>query len=161
MASESISRKAKERFISAFSAGAFLILLGVIFIATPGFVNSVIDFFTHFTIVEVPRFTGVYLPIPEHPRNYTTIYSAAVQFSLAWGIVLVGLLVMRILAGSPLQKKAKNVSDIVFWLSTSFLVTTFLNENITREMWFAFWAALITIIGVSLIVRAIILALFK
>jgi hypothetical protein len=162
MNSEGSSHKSRENFVSAFSAGAFLVLLGAIFVSTPDFFARVVDFFTDFkAFVEVPHFAGVFLPMPEHLRSHTAVYSAAMQFCLAWGIFLVGLLVMRIFAGSPLRKKAENASDIVFWLLTSFLIMNFLNDSTTREMWFAFWAALITILGVSLIVRAIILALFK
>jgi hypothetical protein len=161
MNSESATRKSRESFVSAFSAGAFLILVGTIFVATPGFLDAVVDFFTHFVIVEVPHFAGVFLPMPEHPRNYTLIYSAAMQFSLAWGIFLIGLLVIRFVVHSPLQKKAENISDIVAWLSNSVLVSIFLNAETTTTMWFAFWAAVITVFGFSLIIRAIILALFK
>lgn len=47
---------------------------------------------------------------------------------------------------------------MVFWLGASYVVGTFLNETTTLEGWFAFWAAIIMLIGVTLIVRAIILA---
>lgn len=47
---------------------------------------------------------------------------------------------------------------MVFWLGASYLVGTLLNETTMMEDWFVFWAAIIMLIGVSLIVRAIILA---
>ncbi|MDH5481296.1 MAG: hypothetical protein OEY22_00240 [Candidatus Bathyarchaeota archaeon] len=155
------SRKSREGFISAFSAGVFLILIGIIFVAIPGIFDAVLQFFKDFTIIQVPHVPGFMLPAPSHLANHTTVYSAVMYFSLAWGIFLVGLLMIRIFARSPLQKKAENTSDIVFWLASSFLVTNFLNEDTDIAMWFAFWATIIMLVGVSLVIRAIVLALFK
>jgi hypothetical protein len=105
-----------------------------------------------------------YLKNPNKPiplRNVIcTVYLAASWFSFAWGIFLIALLALRILAHSPLQKKAENVSDIFFWLASGFLIGNFLNEAATTVMWFAFWAAIIMLLGVSLIIRAFILAVF-
>ena len=156
------SQKSKEGFFSAFSAGAFLVLLGAIFITTPGFFDSVSAFFLDFGTVEVPNFiSGFFLPAPKNLADHTTVYSAAIHFSLAWGIFLIGLLMLRLFAGSPLRKKAENASDIVFWLVGSFLISIFLNETTTLTMWFEFWAVIIMLLGVSLVIRAIILAMFK
>jgi hypothetical protein len=156
------SGKQKERFISALSGGAFLILVGIIFIMTPNFFSAAWDFFVDFAMVKVPNtLPGFSLPAPKNPASHTIVYTAAMNFSLAWGIFLVGLLLIRIFANSPLQKKAENFSDIVSWLGSSFLVTEFLNETTTATRWFAYWAALIMLIGASLIVRATILAIFK
>ena len=153
-------QKPKESFISAFSAGVFLILLGAIFITTPGFFDKLLAFFTDFDIVKVPHW-GIYLPAPANPANHTVIYSAAAHFSLVWGIFLIALLFVRIFAYSPLSKKAENFSDIIFWLGNSVLIPSFLNEKTAASTWFAYWALVITLIGVSLIVRALILAAFR
>lgn len=154
------SRQYNESFVSAFSFGVFLILLGAIFIATPNFFDKLSAFFMDFDIVQVSN-TGIYFPAPKNPANHTTVYSAASQFCLAWGIFLIALLCFRIFAHSPLHKKAENFSDIVVWLGGAVLITSFLNEGTTASVWFAFWASVITLIGVSLIVRALILAAFR
>jgi hypothetical protein len=115
-----------------------------------------------FGIVHVPNCPfEISLPAPRHPANYTTVYAAATLFSFAWGIFLIAMLVMRIFAHSPLHKKAENVSDIVFWLVAGLFITGFLNKATTMVTWFAFWAAIIMLIGVSLIIRAIVLATFR
>jgi len=151
----------RERLISAVSVGFFLVLLGAIFMSTSGFFDSISAFFLDFGIAEVPNLSSVFLPAPKNPANHAIVYSAAVQFSLAWGTFLVGLLVVRLLARSPLQKKAENVSDITFWLASSFLIGKFLNETTTPTTWFTFWAAVIALIGATMVIRAIILAAFK
>jgi hypothetical protein len=150
----------KESFVSAFSIGVFLILLGAIFIATPNFFDKLSAFFMDFDIVQVSNI-GIYFPAPKNPASHTAVYLAASQFCLAWGIFLIALLCFRVFAHSPLNKKAENFSDIVVWLGDAVLITSFLNEKTTASAWFAFWALVITLIGVSLIVRALILAAFR
>ncbi|MEM3640687.1 MAG: hypothetical protein QW468_04255 [Candidatus Bathyarchaeia archaeon] len=154
------SQQFRESFLSALSAGVFLILLGAIFIATPNFFDKLLAFFMDFDIVHVSSL-GIYFLAPKNPAAHTTVYSAAIQFCLTWGIFLIALLCFRIFVHSPLHKKAENFSDIVVWLGGAVLITSFLNEETTASAWFAFWALVITLIGVSLIVRALILAAFR
>jgi hypothetical protein len=156
-----VAQKSKEGFISIFSVGVFLILLGIIFVVTPGFFDKILPFFRDFDLIQVPNISvGILLAAPRNPANHTAVYLAASWFSFAWGIFLIALLALRVLAHSPLQKKAENVSDIFFWLASGFLIGNFLNEATTTMMWFAFWTAIIMLIGVSLIIRAFILAVF-
>jgi hypothetical protein len=136
-------------------------LIGVLFIVTPNLYSSLVDFFRNFKVVQVPNISGFYLPAPRNPAAYVTVYSAAAQFSSAWGIFLIGTLIIRFFMRSPLYRKARNTSDIVFWLVASYLITQFLNDTTTRVDWFAFWAAIIILIGVTSIIRAAVLAVFR
>lgn len=146
-----------EAVFSALSAGFFLVLVGTIFVITPNLFAKIIDFFQSFTIVRVPN-TPVHLPAPAFPRTHTIVYSAGAQFSLVWGMFQIVVLVIRFVARSPLSKKAETAGNLVFWLGTNILVRTFLTELTTRTTWFAFWTTILMLVGVSLIVRAIILA---
>jgi hypothetical protein len=158
---EGSTQKPREGFISLFSAGFFLILIGMIFVMTPSFFAKILSFFQDFDLIQVPNISArILLPAPRHPENHTTIYSAASWFSFAWGTFLVALLAVRILFNSPLRKKAENVSDIFFWLTSGFLIGNFLNEATTIVMWFTFWTVIIILLGMSLIIRAFILAVF-
>jgi hypothetical protein len=158
---EGSTQKPREGFISLFSAGFFLILIGMIFVTTPNFFAKMLSFFEDFRLIQVPNIaTGILLPAPRHPENHTTIYATASWFSFAWGIFLVALLAVRILFHSPLRKKAENVSDIFFSLTNSFLISNFLNEATTIVTWFTFWTLVIVLFGVSLIIRAAVLAIF-
>lgn len=158
---EGFTQRSREGLISGSSVGVFLILIGMIFVLTPGFFSTLLTFFNDFDLVQVPNvYAGVVLPAPRNPADHTTVYSAASWFSFGWGIFLVALLAVRILANSQLQKKAENASDIFFWLANGFLIGYFLNETTTTVMWFSFWTAIIMLFGVSLIIRALILAFF-
>jgi len=158
---EGFTQRSAERLISVSSLGFFLVLIGIIFALTHGFFSALLTFFNDLGLVQVPNvYTGIVLPAPENPADHTTVYSAASWFSFGWGIFLVALLVVRILADSPWKKKAQNVSDIFYWLANGFLIGYFLNETTTTVMWFSYWSAVIMLLGVSLIIRACILAVF-
>jgi len=158
---EGFTQRSAERLISVSSLGFFLVLIGIIFALTHGFFSAFLTFFKDLGLVQVPNvYTWVVLPAPKNPADHTTVYSVASWFSFVWGIFLVALLVVRILADSPLKKKAQNVSDIFYWLANGFLIGYFLNETTTTVMWFSYWSAVIMLLGVSLIIRACILAVF-
>lgn len=151
------SSRHREGFFSAVSAGVFFILVGTIFVTTPNLFDKVKAFFLNFDVVRVPN-TEIRLPAPASPGKHSVVYSAVALFSLIWGLYQIVVLALRFVVRSPLGKKAETVSSLVFWLGASYLVSAFLNKTTTATTWFAFWAELIMLVGVSLIVRAIIMA---
>lgn len=153
--SEGFPREYEEGFFSAISAGVFFVLVGAVFVTTPNLFERITAFFGDFDIVHVPNMEFLLLA-PESPGTHSTVYSAVGRFSFVWGLFQIVILALRFVARSPLSKKAETVSNIVFWLGTGFLIHSFLNETTTVTTWFAFWAATIMLIGVSLINRAII-----
>jgi hypothetical protein len=102
-----------------------------------------------------PDIESFKLPAPVNPAAHIDFYSALLLFSMAWGIFKVLTLITRLALGSPITKKAETASDVVFWLGTAYFIKTML---IDTTMWFEFWTVLIMIGGVSLIARAIVLA---
>lgn len=160
--SRGYQRRHHEGLLSAISVGFFLILVGVLFISTPSLADKVVTFVSHFQTAQVGS-TNIYIPAPERLGDHIDIYLAARQFSLVWGVFLIAMLGARFLFDSPLRKKAENLGDIVFWMGTVYLIQTFLVQTtqattIDVTKWFQFWAAIIMLIGVSLIARAIFLA---
>ena len=161
---EGFSRRHREGLISAISAGVFFILVGAIFLTTPNLFNKIIDFFNDFHLESVPNLTNVFLPAPVHPRTHSVVYLAVEQFCYAWGLFQLVILALRFLVRSPVSKDAETVSNIVFWVGTGFLTRTFLIETVRLPLltemtrWFVFWSGIIMLIGVSLIIRAIVLA---
>jgi len=144
--------------LSAISVGFFFILAGTIFIATPNLPEKAIDFFQNFGVVRVAN-TQVYLPAPEIPNaTYVTMYQAVGLFSLLWGFFEIAMLIVRIFAGSPLRRKVDGASNAAFWFGAYYLIRVFLDETVTQPRWFAFWAAIVVLIGVTLLVRAVIWA---
>jgi len=162
---ERSSSRYQEGLISAISAGFFFVLVGAIFITTPNLFGKILDFFQDdWGLVRVPNLGSVFLPAPAHPLTHRVVYRAVEQFSLIWGLFQIVILALRFFARSPWGKRAETVSNIVFWLGASFLIRTFLIETIRLPLlsevarWFVFWSGIIMLIGVSLIIRAIILA---
>jgi hypothetical protein len=145
-----------EGLLSAVAVGAVLILIGIVFVSTPNIISDAGKFFGDFTIVQVPS-TGISLPAPAHPADHAELYGAVAQFSLGLGILQILMLALRLVLGSPIKKTAETVGNLVFWFGDSYLVSAFLNNATTSEMWFMFWAALLVILGVSMIARALVL----
>jgi hypothetical protein len=150
--------KYRESIFSAISAGVFFIVVGAIFVTTPNLFDNILAFFSDFGLVGVPN-SGFSFPAPESPWTHSVLYSAVTQFSIIWGLFQIVILVLRFVVDSPYSKKAETASNLVYWLGASYLISTVLNETTTVETWFVFWAGIIMLIGVSLIIRAIILAI--
>ena len=135
-------------------------MAGTLFLVTSGLFEGVIDFFKDFDTIRVLS-TDVYLPAPRTLTSHMVVYETARLFCLYWGVFLVALLIARFVLHSSWRKKAENLSDIVFWLGAMYLIQTMLLDvsvALSYTDWFAFWAAIIMLLGVSLIVRAIVLA---
>ncbi len=163
-----IPYRQKEGILSAISVGVFFLLVGAIFVVNsppnqPNLLDRIIDFLTHFDIVRVSEL-GIYLPAPTAPLRHTTVYLAAQQFSLVWGLFQILVLALRFAIGSPLSRKAETLSNFVFFVGASFLIGYFLLD--TRwlavmsaiTIWFVFWSTILMLLGLSLIVRAVVLA---
>ena len=147
----------KEGLLSALSAGFFFVLVGAIFVTTPNLFDKIFTFFRGFDIVRVPN-TSIRLPAPASPWVHSGVYSALALSGFVWSLFQIVVLVLRFVVYSPLSKKAETAGNLVFWLGANFLVRSFLNETTTPRTWFVFWTAIIMLLGVSIIVRAIILA---
>jgi hypothetical protein len=97
------------------------------------------------------------LPAPANPAAHAVLYTAAFQFHIGLGILQVILLAIRLTMGSPISKTAETVGNLVKWFGGAYLITTYLNSTTTLSRWFMFWAGILIILGLSLIVRALVL----
>jgi hypothetical protein len=150
-------RKTGENIISAISIGAVFILIGTIYFSTlpTSLWDKIVNFFNSFTTVQVPD-TTIYLPAPAVPSAHAVVYNAAFQFCIGIAILQIIVLALRLLWRSPIDKTSETVGNLVYWFGASYLVPTFLNSSTTQTTWFAFWAAILITIGVSLIARALV-----
>jgi hypothetical protein len=150
--------KTGDGIFSAISVGAVFILIGVVYVATlPAILwDEVVAFFDSFDVLQVSG-TGIYLPAPAVPAAHIVLYNAAFQFCIGIGILQIILLTLRLAWHSPTGKTAETAGHLVYWFGASYLVFTFLNSATTLETWFAFWAAILIVLGVSMIARALVL----
>ena len=155
-----LSRRRREGVMGALTAGLFFVVIGIIFITTPDLLSNVISFLRNLDIRRVPN-TELYLPAPRNPAEHAAVYSAVQQFSLIWAVLEVAMLGLRVVFRSPLRNMAENASNIIFWFGAVYLIQTFLNDTTTLTMWFTYWAAIVMLAGLTLIVRAIILAAMR
>lgn len=153
--------KYRESLISAISAGVFLIMIGALFIITLGLADRIVAFFQDFDLVRVFPNTAIFWPAPSRPLTHTIVYRAAERFAFAFGVFQIVILALRFAARSPVNKKAETVGNLVFWLGLGYLIRTLLLQpTIWTQIttWFVFWSAFLMLVGVTLIIRAIILA---
>ena len=145
-----------EGLISALSVGAVLILIGIFFVTHPNLWGNIVDFSKNINTIRVSG-TSIFLPAPTVPSSHAALYAAASQFELGVGILQVVILAARFLVHSRIRRIAVTVGNLVFWFGASYLTGMYLNSTTTQEMWFLFWASIVILFGVSLIVRAMIL----
>ena len=150
--------KVGEGIFSAISVGTVFILIGIIYVAAlpTSLWLKIVAFFGSFNVLQVPN-TGIYLPAPAVPAAHTVLYNAVFQFCLGLSILQVILLALRLAWHSPIGKTAETVGHLVFWLGASYLIIMLLNDATTLETWFVFWAAILVVLGVSLIARGLVL----
>jgi hypothetical protein len=145
-----------EGLITALAFGGFLIILGVVFGLTPGIPQKTIDFFRDFTSQSYPFAAGnIVFLAPAHPSAHMDFYSAVVNFMIGIAVLQAVILVVRLWAHSRLGRIAETVGNLVFWAGGAVVANVYLLTG-TLNGWFTFWASLIIIVGISLIVRGII-----
>jgi hypothetical protein len=145
-----------DGFITALAFGGFLILVGLLFVLTPDLWQKINDFFNSITTATVPlsnSASNISLPAPADPAAHKTLYTAVMQFDIAFGILQILIFGLRIWMHSRTRRIAETLGNAVFWLGAAVLVNVFLFTG-TLSGWFEYWAALIIIVGISLIARA-------
>ena len=137
-------------WLSIVSLGFFLVLLGVIWIITPDWSSEVVDFIKDlFENIEG-------LPVPDYP--HPVVYTAAMQFCLAFGVFHIGILALRFALRESVDRKIGTISGIVFWLGASFFLNVLATKTIS---WFGFLAGLIICVGLMIVVSSLVKLLFK
>jgi len=149
--------KYQDGLFTAISAGFFLLLVGTLFVITPNLFDNILNFFKDFKLVDVPN-TDVLFLGPQLPRSHLTVYQAVGQFSIAVCLFQIVLLALRFFVHSSWEKRSETVGNLVYWGGAAFLIQLFLIES---TQWFVFWSTLIIIVGVSMIARAVVMAVSR
>jgi hypothetical protein len=143
-----------EGIITALSVGGLFIILGFVFVFTPGIAGQTSSFINDFGTQTYPlsSTSTLSLPAPTHPDNHMGFYSAVINFFIGVGVLQIIILALRLLLHSRIRRIAQSIGDLIFWLGAAFVGNIFLLAG-TIDGWFQFWSLLIVLIGLSLIAR--------
>ncbi|MBE0512907.1 hypothetical protein IBX38_07645 [Candidatus Bathyarchaeota archaeon] len=145
----------KRDILGLASFGFFLLLIGVIWVITSNLSQAVVDFFKDFELTE-EIFPNVLLPAPAH--HHPVVYTAVALFCFVFGLFQIVILVLRFFFREPLDRVAGTFSGIVFWLGVGFVSNLLAAEALE---WFGFLGWFIVFIGLSLVVRSLLVLLFE
>ncbi len=148
-------RSRRDGVITAVAFGGFLIIVGAIFALTPNLWQRINDFFGSITTTTVPG-SSIVLPAPDQAAAHKILYTAVLQFDVAFGVFQLLILALRVWMKSRIGRIAETLGNAVFWLGAALVTNTFLLEGTLRG-WFNFWETLIVVVGFSLIARALVL----
>jgi hypothetical protein len=146
-----------EGFFIAIIFLFFISLVTWFFASTPGLGTQITAFIQSFRLVQAPN-TSLEFPAPPAPAFYSTIYAAAAQWCLIWGIFEVFILILRFGIRSRARRIVETFTHIIWWFGAYYLITIFLTPATTVTLWFAFWGALFVLLGGELLLRGLILA---
>jgi hypothetical protein len=132
------------------SFGAFLIIVAVIYLRTPGLLSEAKAFMSDFRLVELFQNFWWFVPSSNHP----VLYDAAEQFSYAFGLVQILVLGLEFARRSSTHRKAETFSSIVFWLGAGYILGLLSQGVLT---WLSLIAGLIILVGISIVARALVL----
>jgi hypothetical protein len=132
------------------SFGAFLIIIAVIYLKTPGLLSEAKAFVTDFRLVELFQNFRWFVPSSNHP----VLYYAAEQFCYAFGLVQILVLGLDFARRSSTHRKAETFSSIVFWLGAGYILSLLSQGVLT---WLSFIAGLVILVGISIVARALVL----
>ena len=132
------------------SFGAFLIVIAVIYLKTPGLLSEANAFVTDFRLVELFQNFWWFAPSSNHP----VLYNAAEQFCYAFGLVQILVLGLEFARRSSTHRKAETFSSIVFWLGAGYILGLLSQGVLT---WLSFIAGLVILVGISIVARALVL----
>lgn len=136
------------------SFGAFLIIIAVIYLKTPGLLSEAKAFVTDFRLVELFQNFWWFAPSSNHP----VLYNAAEQFCYAFGLVQILVLGFEFARRSSTHRKAETFSSIVFWLGAGYILSQLSQGVLT---WLSFIAGLVILVGISIVARALVLILAR
>jgi hypothetical protein len=132
------------------SFGAFLIIVAIIYLTTPNIVRELEAFFRDFQLEQI--FNNIWWFVPS--MNHPVVYGAAEKFCYFFGIVQLGIIALKFAKGSSIHAKAETTSSIVFWFGMGYILSLLAGGTLS---WISFLAGFIILVGVSIIIRSLIL----
>lgn len=140
-------KRKEEQLLGWLSFGAFLLIVGAIFLITPDLTDEIKTFFGDFKLEQVNE--HFHFPIPQN--HYPTLYKSTAIFCFAYGTYQFLLLILKFALKAEPTKKTETFTSIIFWLSTGFVMLMLQNKEIG---WLTFIASLVILAAIALIIRS-------
>lgn len=140
-------KRGDKQLLGWLSFGAFLLIVGAIFLVTPNLIEETEAFFKDFKLEQVSG--NFYFPTPQSP--HPTIYNSIAIFCFAFSSYQILLLILKFALKAELTEKAETFTSVIFWLATGFAVQMLKVETIK---WLTFIATLIILAAIVIIIRS-------
>jgi len=140
-------KRREEQLLGWLSFGAFLVIVGGIFLITPNLTDEIKTFFTDFKLEQVSG--DFYFPTPQNP--HPTFYKSIAIFCFAYGMYQFILLILKFVLKAEPTNKSGTFTSIIFWLVTGCVMLMLKNETIE---WLTFIATLVILAAIALIITS-------
>lgn len=147
-------KRREEKFLGLLSFGAFLVIVGAIFLITPNLTDRIEAFFRDFELEQVSG--HFYFPTPQNP--HPTLYESVAIFCFAYGIYQFLLLILKFALKAQPTKKSETFTSIIFWPATGYVLLMMKDETIK---WLTFIATLVILAAIVIIIRSAAHIIFK
>lgn len=149
MAGEERRRYRGMDWLGLVSFGVFLILLGMVWLATPNMGGEVEDFLMDFRFEDAAG--NAVFPAPAH--SHPVLYTAAAWFFFIFGAFSCVVLFLRFVYHEPVHRKSETLSGIVFWFGAALSFGMLANATIG---WYGLIAGLVISLGLAVIARSLV-----
>lgn len=147
-------KRREEKLLSWLSFGAFLVIVGAIFLITPNLTDEIEAFFRDFELEQVSG--DFYFPTPQNP--HPTLYESTAIFCFAYGTYQFLLLILKFAFKADPTKKSETLTSIIFWPATGYGMLMVKDGTIE---WLTFIATLVILAAIAIIIRSAAHIIFK
>jgi Ca2+/Na+ antiporter len=147
-------KRRDEQLLGWLSFGAFLVIVGAMFLITPNLTDEIEAFFRDFEIEQVSG--HFYFPTPQNP--HPTIYESAAIFCFAYFIYQFLLLILKFALEAEPTKKSETFTSLIFWPATGYVLLMLKDGTIE---WLTFLATLVILAAIVIIIRSAAHIIFK
>lgn len=147
-------KRKDEQLLGWLSFGAFLVIVGAIFLITPNLADEIEAFFRDLELEQVSG--DFYFPTPQNPHQ--TLYESVAFFCFAFCIYQFLLLILKFALKAEPTKKSETFTSIIFWPATGYGMLMLKDGTIE---WLTFIATLVILAAIAIIIRSAAHIIFK
>lgn len=142
-------RRSDDQLLRLLSFGVFLLILGIIVLATPNLSDQISAFVQDLKLEQIQPGVNASLPAPQGP--HPQLYGAAALFGLAFGAYLVLLLIAKFVLGADLNQKAETLTGVILWVGIGLAMLALARGTVA---WLLFVAIAVVLIAILILVRS-------